>query len=105
LRAVTWSVSFWESIQRKLLTWPQVLVSGLCRNHTPTLYCIWDHVFSLFCPPIPWMLLFLASFLQQGFVGLSLNEFPQIRALGECLIFGPFLSNLFLGIIVCMSFI
>lgn len=51
------------------------------------------------------MLLFLASFLQQELVGLSLNEFPQIRALGEGLISGPFLSNLFLGIIVCMSFI
>lgn len=45
----------------------------------------------------------LACFLQWGPVGLSLEEFSQMRAVGEGII-SCFMNNAFLGIIACVGF-
>lgn len=102
LRAVTWSVAFWRLIQRKLLTWPQVLKSlvHLRTKHQPCLVntqpcthlgsCPFPSLF----PHSLWMLLSLVYFLPWGPLGLSLEESSQMMALGEGLLSGCSMSNI-----------
>lgn len=102
LGAVTWSVSFWGSIQRGADLTTSTLVHIRTKHQPCTAFEIMYFPFSV--PHSLRMLLFLACFLQWGPVGLSLQESCPMRALGEGLISGCFMSNSFLEIIVCMCF-